>query len=56
VGDAVIWTSGALASLSSGFIVSATSYVALCAVGASLTVLPLALSLRRRHLEIGTPA
>jgi MFS family permease len=40
VGDAILWTSGALASLSSGLLLAASSYAVLCLVGAALTVVP----------------
>ena len=47
LGDAVVWTSAAVAGLSSGFLLSAGSYAVLCIVGACLTVVPLSLALRR---------
>jgi MFS family permease len=40
VGDAVLWTSGAIASLSSGLLLAASSFAVLCLVGAALTVVP----------------
>lgn len=48
VGDAVVWTSGAVASLSSGLLLAASSYAVLCVVGACLTILPAVLAVRRR--------
>ena len=47
LGDAVIWTSAAVAGLASGFLLTAGSYAVLCIVGACLTVVPLSLILRR---------
>jgi MFS family permease len=40
VGDAVVWTSSAVASLSSGIVLALGSYAILCLVGAALTVVP----------------
>lgn len=47
--DAVVWTSGAAASLTSGLLLAASSYAVLCLVGAALTVVPLLVALRRRR-------
>jgi len=47
LGDAVVWTSAAIAGLGSGLLLTASSYSVLCVVAASLTVLPLALALRQ---------
>ncbi|MEX0825828.1 MAG: MFS transporter [Acidimicrobiia bacterium] len=48
VGDAVLWTSGAIASLSSGLLLAASSFAVLCLVGAALTVVPVLVILRER--------
>ena len=47
LGDAVIWTSAAIAGLGSGFLLTAGSYAVLSLVAASLTVLPMVLILRQ---------
>jgi MFS family permease len=47
MGDAVVWTSSAVASLSSGLLLAASSYAVLCVVGASLTIVPLSVFLAR---------
>jgi MFS family permease len=47
LGDAVMWTSGAIASLASGLLLAASSYAILCLVGASLTILPMAMVIGR---------
>ena len=46
LGDAVVWTSAAIAGLGSGFLLTASSYAVLSIVAASLTVLPIVLVLR----------
>ncbi len=46
LGDAVVWTSAAIAGLGSGFLLTAGSYAVLSVVAASLTVLPVVLVLR----------
>jgi MFS family permease len=48
IGDAVVWTFGALASLSSGLLLAASNYAVLCLVGAALTVVPVMVVLRHR--------
>ncbi len=48
LGDAVVWTSAAVAGLASGLLLTAGSYAVLCVVAASLTVLPVAVALRRK--------
>ena len=40
MGDAVVWSSGALASMSSGLLLAASNYAVLCLVGAVLTIVP----------------
>ena len=57
VADGLIWTSAALASLSSGFIVAGASYTALGLLGVALLIPPAAvLMARRRAVTIGRPA
>jgi len=54
LGDAVIWTSAAIAGLGSGFLLTAGSYAVLSLVAASLTVLPMVLILRQwSRMKIG---
>ena len=48
MGDAVVWTSGAIASLSSGLLLAASNYAVLCLVGAALTVVPVLVMARHR--------
>jgi MFS family permease len=48
VGDAVTWTSAAIASLSSGALLELSGYAALCVVGVALVGLPTALLVRYR--------
>jgi MFS family permease len=48
IGDAVVWTSGAVASLGSGLLLAASSYAVLCIVAGCLTILPVVLAIRRR--------
>jgi len=48
LGDAVVWTFGAVASLSSGLLLAASSYAVLCLVGAVLTVVPFMVVARHR--------
>jgi len=48
VGDAVVWSSGAMASLSSGLLLAASSYAVLCLVGGALTVVPVLVLLGTR--------
>lgn len=48
VGDAVVWSTGAAASLSSGILLAASSYAVLCVVAGLLTILPVVLALRSR--------
>lgn len=47
-GDAVVWTAGAVASVSSGLLLEAGSYAILCVVAACLTVVPAAVTMRMR--------
>jgi len=55
LGDAVVWTSAAIAGLASGFLLTAGSYAVLSIVAASFTVLPVALVLRAwSQTESGT--
>ena len=55
LGDAVVWTSAAIAGLGSGFLLTAGSYAVLSLVAASLTVLPVVLVLRAwSRTESGT--
>ena len=55
--DGMIWTSAALASLSSGFIVAGASYTTLGLLGVALLIPPAALLLaRRRAVVTGHPA
>jgi len=57
VADGIIWTSAALASLSSGLIVAGASYTVLGFLGMTLLIAPAALLLARRHaLPIGRAA
>jgi MFS family permease len=57
VADGMIWTSAALASLSSGIIVAGASYAALGLLGLALLVPPAALLLARRGaVAVGHPA
>ena len=57
VADGVIWTSAALASLSSGFIVAGASYTALGLLGIALLLPPAALLLARgRAAAVARPA
>lgn len=57
VADGLIWTSAAVASLSSGFIVAGASYATLVLVGMALLIPPGALLLaRHRALTTGGPA
>jgi MFS family permease len=46
LGDAIVWTSAAIAGLGSGFLLTASSYAVLSIVAASFTVLPVVLVLR----------
>ena len=46
--DAVVWTSGAIASLSSGLLLAASNYAVLCLVGGALTIVPVIVVVRRR--------
>ena len=48
--DSVVWTSAALAGLSSGVILSAFGYVMLCLLGAALSLVPMSLIGLRRQL------
>ncbi|HSM01933.1 MAG TPA: MFS transporter [Acidimicrobiia bacterium] len=48
LGDAVVWSSGAVASLSSGLLLAASNYAVLCLVGAVLTVVPVMVMVRNR--------
>jgi MFS family permease len=41
LGDSVVWTSSAVAGLSSGLLLEASSYAVLCLVGACLTAVPI---------------
>ena len=52
LGDAVLWTSGAAASLSSGLLLAASSYAVLCIVGGCLTILPMLAVIRRRATRV----
>ena len=49
LGDAVLWTAGAAAGISSGLLLAASSYAVLCVVGGCLTILPAAEVIRSRH-------
>jgi MFS family permease len=46
LGDAVVWTSAAVAGVASGLLLTASSFAVLCIVAACLTVLPLTLTIR----------
>lgn len=48
LGDAVVWTSAAVAGVASGFLLTASSFAVLCIVAACLTILPLLLAVRAR--------
>ena len=48
--DALIWSSAAAASLSSGVVVAVASYTALGIIGVGIVVVPIALVVRRRRL------
>jgi MFS family permease len=48
-GDTLVWTSGAMASFSSGLVFSTASYSALCLLGAVLVLAPVALLVRYRN-------
>jgi MFS family permease len=48
--DAVVWSSSALASLSSGLLLSIFGFAVLCVLGAAVVVGPIALVARRRTL------
>jgi len=52
--DAVVWSSAAVASLSSGFLLEATDYAVLSLVGAAMVIAPVALLLRYRKV-LATP-
>ena len=55
--DAIVWTSAAIAGLSSGVLVGIFSYALLCVVGAILVVAPIALiTSQRRSLYAPAPA
>ncbi len=57
VGDGMTWTSAAIASLSSGFIVAGASYAALGLLGVGLLIPPaLVLLAHRRAVFMGRPA
>ena len=57
VGDAMIWTSAAVASVSSGLIVAGASYTALGLLGVGLLIPPVVLLLAQRRTGlIGRPA
>jgi MFS family permease len=47
--DTVVWSSGAVASLSSGFLLEATDYTILSLVGAAMVVAPVVLFMRYRR-------
>lgn len=53
--DALVWTSAAVASASSGFIVTSMGYVGLCVVASLLVVLPMGLVASRRKIAFATP-
>ena len=55
MGDAVVWTSGAFASLSSGLLLAASNYAVLCLVGAALTVVPVMVVARHRPAAVPVP-
>lgn len=48
-GDAVVWTAGAVAGLSSGLLLEAGSYAILCIVAGLLTIVPVAVTVRLRR-------
>jgi len=52
--DSIVWTSAALASLSSGALLEAGSYSLLALVGASLVMIPAALLIRYRSALVAT--
>ena len=56
LGDAVLWTSGAIAGLTSGLLLAASSYAVLCVVGACLTILPAVVATRLRFRAAANPA
>jgi MFS family permease len=57
VADGTIWTSAALSSLASGFIVAGASYTTLGLLGVGLLIPPAAVLLaRRRAVTVGRPA
>ena len=56
LGDAVVWTSASIAGLGSGLLLAASSYSTLCLIAASLTVLPIALAVRRMSKPAGNGA
>jgi MFS family permease len=48
--DALVWTSAAVASASSGFIVTSSGYVGLCVVASLLVVVPIGVIASRRKV------
>lgn len=56
VADAVVWTSAAMASLSSGPLLEAGSCSLLALIGASLVVIPVAVLLRYRTALVAATA
>ncbi|MGI9647466.1 MAG: MFS transporter [Acidimicrobiia bacterium] len=56
VADSVVWTSAAVAALSSGALLEAGSYTSLSLIGASLVAVPVVVFARYRTSLIGSPA
>lgn len=53
--DSIVWTSAALAGLSSGVLVGEFSYAVLCVVGAMLVIAPIVFIAGRRTVAVATP-
>jgi MFS family permease len=54
VADAVVWTSAAVASISSGVLLEATGYATLSIVGAAMVIVPVALMFRYGTVHLRT--
>jgi len=47
LGDAIVWSSAAVAGFGSGLLLTASSFAVLCTVGAAMTIVPMVMVLRR---------
>ena len=56
LGDAVVWSGGAVAGISSGLLLAAGSYALLCVIAALLTLVPAAVVLRTRAARVAPGA